>query len=79
MSSMERLPKPFQFRGSTTLGFPAVLSYQAITCRMVPAGKRGAASSQIAISEQNLLSVAEGLWQPATRARRGELKQERIR
>ena len=45
MSSIERLPKPFQFRGSALRGFFAELSYQPITWRIVPAGRSGAVSS----------------------------------
>ena len=45
MSSIERLPRPCQLRGSMMLRFPAELSYQAMACRMVPAGSSGAASS----------------------------------
>ena len=45
MSSIERLPKPFQFRGSTFRGFFAELSYQPMMCTIVPAGSSGAASS----------------------------------
>ena len=44
-SSIERLPQPFQLRGSATRGFDAVLSYHAVTLITVPLGSNGVTSS----------------------------------
>ena len=45
MSSIERLPQPFQLRGSETRELLGELSNHASMCRTVPAGSSGAASS----------------------------------